>query len=266
MRTVGMAVLMMACGLAAARGAEEPIADNSFLIEEAYNQEAGVVQHISVLQLPEEGGGWSFDFTQEWPLGGVRHQLSYTVPWVEAGAASGLGDVLVNYRVQLVGDAAARLAVAPRASLMLPTGDSDEGLGSDAYGLELNLPISYYLSDHLVAHWNVGGSFTPGARDASGAEADLDAVFAGQGLVWLLRPSFNLLLEARWERAASVVGEDLTARAEELLLSPGARLAQNFDSGLQIVYGLAFPLEVGAGDGDRSALLYLSLEHPFGKP
>jgi len=27
----------------------EPIEDNSFLIEEAYNQEAGVVQHISNL-------------------------------------------------------------------------------------------------------------------------------------------------------------------------------------------------------------------------
>jgi len=34
------------------------IADNSFLIEEAYNQEAGVVQHISNLVRDEAGDGW----------------------------------------------------------------------------------------------------------------------------------------------------------------------------------------------------------------
>ena len=34
----------------------QPIADNSFLIEEAYNQEAGVVQHISTFSRPDGGG------------------------------------------------------------------------------------------------------------------------------------------------------------------------------------------------------------------
>ena len=40
------------------------------------------------------------------------------------------------------------------------------------------------------------------------------------------------------------------------------RFAQNLE-GLQIVYGLGFPVEVGAGDGERSVLVYLSFEHPF---
>src|SRR6185437_8242001 len=49
-----------------------PIADNSFLIEEAYNQEAGVVQHISTFSRPNGGGAWDYTFTQEWPFRGMK--------------------------------------------------------------------------------------------------------------------------------------------------------------------------------------------------
>src|SRR5262245_1643983 len=50
------------------------IRDNSFLIEEAYNQEPGVVQHIFTgsFGLDDRGGPrtrtWDLSFTQEWPL------------------------------------------------------------------------------------------------------------------------------------------------------------------------------------------------------
>ena len=54
-----------------------PIQDNSFLVEEAYNQEDGVVQHISFFQyLPSTG--WAFTQTDEWPLRTIKHQLSLT--------------------------------------------------------------------------------------------------------------------------------------------------------------------------------------------
>lgn len=240
-----------------------PVSDNSFLIEEAYNQEAGVVQHISVLELPRRGSDWSFGFTQEWPLGGVRHQLSYSLPVARVGDRSGLGDVLLNYRYQLIGDASARLAVAPRLSAILPTGDSQEELGSGALGLEVNLPVSIVLSERFVSHSNIGGSFIPSAEGVGGAEADLDGISIAQSVVWLPRPLLNFLLEARWERAESVAGPGVAASEENLFLSPGVRWAQNRPSGLQIVYGLAAPMEVGPGDGSRSLLLYLSLEHPF---
>ncbi|HEY3168477.1 MAG TPA: hypothetical protein VGK57_14685, partial [Candidatus Binatia bacterium] len=68
------------------RGAEERpidvIEDNSFLIEEAYNQEPGVVQHIFTAAYTTTRGrhGWSFTFTQEWPVFSLEHQLSYTIP------------------------------------------------------------------------------------------------------------------------------------------------------------------------------------------
>lgn len=47
------------------------IQDNSFLIEEAYNQEPGVVQHI--LAWRRQGRDWSNTFTQEFPLGTQDH-------------------------------------------------------------------------------------------------------------------------------------------------------------------------------------------------
>jgi hypothetical protein len=251
--------------LAAAARAQEagPIQDNSFLIEEAYNQEAGVVQHISLVERPRHGGDWSFAFTQEWPLGGQRHQLSFTIPVARAGDEEGLGDVALNYRHQLVGSGETRVAFAPRASLRINTADEEKGLGAGAPGAEVNLPLSVVLSDRLVGHWNLGGSFTPSAKSADGAEADAGGVFLGQGLVWLARPRLNFMLEAVWERAETVVGPDRTAREESFFLSPGVRAARDFPSGLQVVYGLGLPIGVGASEGERSVLLYLSFEHPF---
>ncbi|PYP40076.1 MAG: hypothetical protein DMD48_04640, partial [Gemmatimonadetes bacterium] len=102
-----------------------PIADNSFLMEEAYNQERGVVQHISAWQRALRSTAWAFTFTQEWPLASQTHQLSYTVPLQRTArpSSTGLGDAALNYRYQLR-RAAARVAIAPRLSLIVPTGSA----------------------------------------------------------------------------------------------------------------------------------------------
>src|ERR1044072_8356403 len=134
MRTIATSTLItfFAAGMTCVRAVaqEGAIQDNSFLVEEAYNQEPGVVQHIAVLEVPRHGGDWSFDFTQEWPGPNLRHQLSYTVPVARVDGKGGLGDLAVNYRYQLLGDGDARLAVAPRLRVLLPTGDEDAGSGS----------------------------------------------------------------------------------------------------------------------------------------
>src|SRR5215210_2873 len=116
------------------------IQDNSFLLEEAYNQEQGVVQHISAFRRIK-GGDWAYNFTQEWPLGGIRHQLSYTLP-VErtAGFGTGLGDLALNYRYQLAGNPEAKTVAAPRLSVIFPTGDEKEGRGAGGLGFQLNVP------------------------------------------------------------------------------------------------------------------------------
>jgi hypothetical protein len=59
---------------ASARGEPPPIQDNSFLMEEAYNQEEGVVQHINAFQWMR-GGEWLATFTQEWPVPKQAHQF-----------------------------------------------------------------------------------------------------------------------------------------------------------------------------------------------
>ena len=68
---------LLACGLLvtplAAQDApgEAPISDNSFLIEEAYNQEPGVVQHISNFSRADLAARLGpIPFTQEWPFPG----------------------------------------------------------------------------------------------------------------------------------------------------------------------------------------------------
>src|SRR6266550_4515399 len=94
-----------------------PISDNSFLIEEAYNQEPGVVQHISAWQRSLHSAAWAYTFTQEWPVGTQTHQFSYTIPVqrTESPSRTGLGDAALNYRYQLRG-AEQRVAIDPRLS------------------------------------------------------------------------------------------------------------------------------------------------------
>lgn len=244
-----------------------PIQDNSFLVEEAYNQEAGVVQHISTFSRAR-GGDWAYAFTQEWPLAGQRHQLSYTVPLSRVdgpgGAHTGIGDVAVNYRYQIGGAAGDALAFAPRLTVILPTGSSRDGLGAGGVGAQVNLPFSAVLPAHLVAHTNVGATLTPRAHDVLGNRAATHGFTVAQSLVWLALPRLNLMLEGAWNRSEEVTGAGDTEWGSELVISPGIRGAIDFPSGLQVVPGLAFPIGVGPSKGERSVFLYLSFEHPFG--
>src|SRR5688572_23676760 len=107
-----------------------PIQDNSFLVEEAYNQGPGIVQHIGTFSRGRTGNAWSFAFTQEWPVMTQRHQLAYTVPVARSGGSSGIGDIAIHYRYQAGTLEGARTAFAPRVSLILPTGAHERGLGT----------------------------------------------------------------------------------------------------------------------------------------
>lgn len=248
--------------LAAAAQEQQPIQDNSFLVEEAYNQEPGVVQHIILVERSRHGGDWESSFTQEWPVGNLPQQLSFTLTSARTGGRTGVGDTLINWRLQLVGDGHARFALAPRISLVLPTGDTDRVPDTGGGGLEVAWPASWVLSEKLVSHTDVGASRIHRAHDTAGNKADLERIYAAQSFVWLVRPRFNLMLEALWERADRVGGPGLAPTTESLFLSPGVRFAQDFPR-LQVVYGVGFPVEVGPGEGDRSVLFYLSFEHPF---
>jgi hypothetical protein len=222
------------------------IADNSFLIEEAYNQEFGVVQHISGLQHSLKTRAWTFSFTQEWPLSSQTHQISYTIPYQRTAgpsSSSGFGDAALNYRYQLRADQ--RIAIAPRLSVLLPTGRESRGLGAGAVGAQLNMPVSVLLGSSFVSHWNAGVTAIP----------DVTTYNLGASLIWLVRPTFNVMFEAAWT--------EQTGGGQSLVLNPGIRWAHNFTSGLQVVPGLALPIGIGPSRGERGAFLYLSFEHRF---
>lgn len=244
------------------------IEDNSFLIEEAYNQEQGIVQHINTFSRGVGTSNWVYAFTQEWPVRGQRSQLSYTIPLAhsadQSGARTGVGDVAVNYRYQMLGVGGGP-AFAPRLSVLLPTGASRRGFGAGGTTLQMNLPFSVTLPARFVAHSNVGMSFTPHARNTADAVAASREYFLGQSLIWLIRRDFNLMVEGLWTTAQEVAGPGQTVRTSELLVAPGIRGAINFRSGLQIVPGFAVPIGVGPSRGERSLFVYLSFEHPFAK-
>jgi hypothetical protein len=248
-------------------GPPPPIQDNSFLIEEAYNQEAGVVQHINGFIRGWESGDWFYTFTQEWPLAGQRHQLRFTLPiqrlTLPDTVATGVGDVALNYRLQLAGSGDTNLAIAPRLSLLLPTGSDERGLGAGGAAVQANLPVSAVLSRRVVTHWNAGVTWAPSAKGRSGNEASTTAISLGQSVVWLLRPRLNLLVETAWTRAQVFAASGVTEWGESLFVSPGLRWAHDFDSGLPIVPGIAVPIGLGPSRGETRLILYLSLEHPF---
>jgi len=254
---------------ASASSSSQPgIQDNSFLVEEAYNQNFGVVQHISSFTRFWNSKNWAYTFTQEWPVpGDARHQLSYTLAFLHAGALPssgvGIGDVALNYRYQLVGDSNARVAFAPRFSLFFPTGDSTSGRGSGGFGLQTSLPLSVVLSRKLVSHWNAGATFIPHAVDEFGDRASATGYNLGQSFIWLAHTRLNLMLETVFASAQSVVARDKTVWSNSLYMSPGIRWSYNFKNGLQIVPGIGVPIGVGPSAGEKGIFLYLSFEHPF---
>jgi len=229
------------------------IQDNSFLVEEAYNQEAGVVQHISTFEKRRGSNDFDFAFTQEWPFGSIVHQLSYDVPISRIGSRTGIGDVSLNYRYQLIGDGSSQLAVAPRLSLVLPTGDWKKGFGTGGLGMEVNLPVSYVISPLFASHSNIGALVIPSPKSEIGNSEAFWEWTAAQSLIVTASSRIQPMLEAVYSNGTET----------SFVVAPGLRSAINFPSGLQIVPGFSIPIGIGPSDGERGFFFYLSFEHPF---
>jgi hypothetical protein len=195
------------------------IQDNSFLLEEAYNQEAGVVQYISVF------ADSTFVFTNELPIGSQKHQFSYAFAIDEQK----FGDVALNYRYQLVGDAKQNLAIAPRFTLLLPTSDE-----SDKTGVQVGLPISLVLGPRVIGHTNIGATYIDDVE-----------LSLGQSIIYAPNARMHLMLEGLWSDGGSLV------------INPGVRWAINLRNGFQIVPGVSYAF---SRDGSDAALVYLSFE------
>jgi hypothetical protein len=277
-------VTFAARSLHAQNGERKHISDNSFLIEEAYNQEPGVVQHIFTWfptwdYSDGETREFSFQYVMELPVGSQTHQFSFTPlvfehfvddpsggPREEEG---GWGDTFLNYRYQLTMDEECNMmpAIAPRISLILPTGDEDRGLGTGEVGYQFNLPISKEL-DRFAFHVNAGCTFTPDVSVDLGGGADspyrdLHGYNLGASVIWLTTYDLNFMLEfiTLWDEELDDAGtiDDTTT----VLLNPGLRGALYTGDEIQWVAGLGVPIGLSDDAPDIGLFIYMSVEHNF---
>lgn len=234
----------------------DPIEDNSFLLEEAYNQEQGVVQFIfkydygSTKTGTETTHNTELVFENEIPVAGQDHQFSYSVPYqtldnLIGEDESGIGDVGLNYRYQLINKEG--LAMAPRIGIIMPTGDHKKGLCSGGLGIDFNHAISVEISDALVMHANAGFTWTPTPKDASDEEttATLDPSY-GLSLIYHQSDVLDFMMEMRGE-------------GDTLLLAPGFRAAINA-GGWQFVPGAAYVQDLTPAEVNSNLIAYLSIE------
>ena len=249
--------------------ASEPLAkgiqDNSFFVEEAYNQEAGVVQHILNVPINFIKGSREItpSFTQEWPVFSQTHQFSYTIPYAFTEEDNGMEDMRLNYRLQALTEDEWTPAFAPRLSLVLPTGDRNKGLGTGVVGYETNLPFSKIISDRWTLHFNAGMSVFSNARDHHLTNYNL-----GASAIYAVSRDFNLMLETVAGRNEDIAEGELAPeptvdRATTALVSPGARYAFNLPNDAQLVVGLALPIGLTSDSPDWGMFFYCSFEHPF---
>jgi hypothetical protein len=252
--------LLLAATTAATAAAQTPagprpfaITDNSLLVEEAFNQEAGVVQSVLFLQRPH-GREWSLEFTQEWPLGGQRHQLSYTLP-LEAIKPPGADDydvargtIALHYRYQLADEGSGPFAVSPRVSLLIPRGDI-----ADQWGVQLNLPVSKQVGD-VYAHMNAGLTV-----DAVGSSGRAARWHAAGSLIYRVLPMVHVLVESVYRADEH---ETLAGREDGWLISPGARVGFNLGDH-QLVLAAAVPVGLLNDYDTQDFIAYISYELPF---
>lgn len=244
------------------------IEDNSFFIEEAYNQEDRVVQHINNgIYTHGTSKDFTYSFTQEWPVFSQKHQFSYSLGFtsINSGNSIGFNDIMLNYRYQLTGHDNF-VTLAPRISVIIPTGNDEKRIGSGVWGFQANLPMSKRISNRMVVHSNIGLTLLPGVNitdENDITHSNLNSeYFFGASIIWLVTDKTNLMLEVLHviERTASPQNE--MVNNSHTVLSPGLRHAFDLNN-LQIVPGIAIPVIVHDNNVDAGVFLYLSFEHPF---
>ncbi|MPZ20764.1 MAG: hypothetical protein GEV06_23070 [Luteitalea sp.] len=268
---IGLALAgAMSIGAAAAAAQPPPVGssrpfeilDNSFLVEEAFNQEPGVFQNI--VGFRRTADEWELAFTQEWPIGSQAHQLSFTIPAVGQSTENGIGDVFLHYRFQLTNEAPGRPAISPRLSLILPTGNDDTGLGAGRAGVQVNLPFSQQAGD-LYFHWNAGLTYQEQNRASRGTVEDASGFtpHLAASAIWRVKPMAHLMLETTAEFPDEL--DERTSQAERSAswtVAPGLRGGWNLGD-TQIIIGVAVPVVLNDDRTDVSGLVYFSYELPF---
>ena len=243
------------------------ITDNSFYVEEAFNQEAKIVQNIFGF-VRRDDGAWAGVFTQEWPAPGLRHQLSYAVAFSHELGSGRFSDVGLNYRYQLLTGADGGVALAPRVSLLVRA-DGEDGDTYGKVGWQVNLPVSKQLGEFFV-HGNAGltvypavdTGFVPSGGVTPAPHVTLTSPFVAGSVIARVRPMFHLMLESVLQYDERVVSPGVTARDRFVTVAPGARLGWNLGD-QQVVLGVALPVVRASNTTDTGVFGYASWELPF---
>jgi Putative MetA-pathway of phenol degradation len=241
---------------------------NGLLVETAYHQEAGELQHTFAMSRTNRRN-WASVFTEEIPLGSGKHQLSFSLPAQlvrnDAESFRGIGDAKFEYSYFLYGNNSSKVTFAPGFGVSLPTGNYRKELGAGASGVSAKLPVSVMLGKRFAANSTFEMSYTRRAKNAEGEKANLVGYEFGQSFVWFAKPKLNLLVEAVWERSPEVIGDNLKKYERELYVSPGVRWAHTFKNGLMIIPSIGVPIGVGASRGTHGIFFSIGFEHSIGK-
>lgn len=238
----------------------EALEDNSFLVEEAYNQEPGVVQFINVYQKSRKTHDWSYVFINEIPILSQDHQFSYEIPYshISESDLTAIGDVKLNYRYQFFSNDMA--TITGRLSVISSSGDYKKGFGSGSTGYEGSLISSLKVADKWAQHWNFGAAITPQAKNSLGEAADNSKFFWNLSNVYFITNIFNFMLEISSTEEESTLGKDSTEWTHNTTVSPSFRYGLDVGD-WQIVPGIAMPFTIGPNPGnDNQTLLYFSVE------
>jgi hypothetical protein len=248
------------------------IEDNSFLLEEAYNQERGVVQFIQAFQWNKKARSFDYTFANEIPITDEKHQFSYTIPVSmnkDDSHSQGIGDVSLEYRTQWV-KRRDEVLVATKFSLFTPIGSVKRGMGAGRYGVKANHAITSILSDFFVTHWNFGSTYYPQSENVEGGTNSTTSFNYGMSLFYMKSDTFNPFVElyAADDEVVNEAGDSHkvgSTRQHSFTVNPGMRWAINNEGGSQLVPGISFPYTLGTNgaESERGILLYCSFEDKY---
>ncbi len=271
-----IAVLTLLSGVTARAAEPRPIdgfSDHSFLLEEAYNQDRGEVQHTlnAVYSNDFWRRGWSFNFEQEWWLFTQDHQVAFSIPFShlreEGDKQRGVGDIEIEYRYQLTEEGPNIPAVAPGFGFILPTGNRDKGTGNGVVGYEWSVAASKKVASRLALHANLGLTYLPKVRvplddnKRLSPKRSLVSYDVGASAVFALSSNIHMLLEWVGEFEDEINDQGKRERDFKAILSPGIRTAVINKDRLQTVLGVGIPIGVTGPADNYGVFLYFSVEH-----
>lgn len=241
------------------------IEDNSFLLEEGFNQEPGVYQFIQKYQTFNRAKGYEYSFENEIPIPDESRQFSYEFAHGRADSEGhgAISDITLSYRIQPLNKDG--FLMADRFGLIVPTGRVEKGAGNGVWGFEFSKAVTIPVGEKWMNHWNFGFSVLPNAKSQGHDERGTITSFSsGTSLIYLFSDRLNFMLEALLESGQGIEADGSKSAETSLTLNPGLRFAVDLDwKETQIVPGISFPTEMLNNRTEHGVLVYLSIEPKF---